>query len=109
MILEIARCFAAYVLLCFVVLAAAGTSYRLTRLNCLHSEALAAEIYRLRAERQALAARWQPIETAPKDCTSFLWCSEGVYAVIRWPEYEACFASGFWMPLPDPPTPKEKP
>lgn len=52
--------------------------------------------------------RWQPIKTAPRDGTEFLWrVDNGEYAkkrfthcVIRWPEYSDCFDGGEWMPLP---------
>lgn len=55
---------------------------------------------------------WQPIETAPRDGTRFLWCADGgeytrcrwSYSVVRWPEYKECFSEGHWMPLPAPPT-----
>lgn len=59
------------------------------------------------ASSSAWEPQWQDISSAPKDCTPFLWHSEGVSAVIRWPEYEACFTLGHWMPLPPPP--KEHP
>jgi hypothetical protein len=51
------------------------------------------------------AEGWRPIETAPKDGTSFLWCEElrGQCAVISWPTYRECFTTGRWHPLPPPP------
>ena len=49
-------------------------------------------------------AGWRDISTAPKDGTRILWsCGDDKMSVIHWPEYDLCFESGYWQPLPAPP------
>jgi hypothetical protein len=58
----------------------------------------------MRVESYELESAWRTMDTAPRDGTRVLWTKDGVYAAIRWPEYEACFeAGGWWMPLPEAP------
>jgi len=64
-------------------------------------------------EKRAAASPgpWLDIASAPKDGTHFLWAGDnGEFArrrwtlsVIWWPEFEDCFNSGHWQPLPAPP------
>lgn len=53
---------------------------------------------------------WRSMDSAPRDGTRILWCDVERTArirwfmnVINWPEYDACFEAGWWMPLPPPP------
>jgi hypothetical protein len=76
----------------------------------------------LRAERESANPKWLPIETAPKDGTDFLACTEHRdIGVASWQVYEACehyprearfewagegheaTTITHWMPLPEPP------
>jgi len=47
--------------------------------------------------------RWRKVseELPPKDGTWVLWRDGEAVSCIRWPEYEACFESGRWLPLPE--------
>lgn len=56
---------------------------------------------------------WRPIDTAPKDGTRILWCTDNGqytasrfgYSIIRYPEDDEYFQVGWWQPLPAPPSP----
>lgn len=71
-------------------------------------------------------SEWLPIETAPKDGTQILAfarakLSGDFFGVTQWADAEPAFNSvagwfweyairpTHWMPLPDPPTPREQP
>jgi len=64
-------------------------------------------------EKRAAASPgpWLDIASAPKDGTHFLWVGDNgefarrrwTFSVIWWPEFEDCFNSGHWQPLPAPP------
>lgn len=79
--------------------------YRLEAVEGRYTDAdiIALALERINNLEAVVESKWWPIWTAPKDGTPFLWTNEGRFAVINWPEYDGCFSSGSWMPLPPPP------